>query len=599
MAEPPPQPRALPHTPSLRVSGRPRSYSRHSRRTSPSTSASPTHRWRDHPSASPQRGGCVGGLAEPASGSQGASSSAAAIPAKAAPWRHSVASPPLPRQRAASQAPAVAFGVKWQLALVNFGAPRHEGEEVYTQNIYNVPAWVVLCCELHDSAHERILSECDEWRPAESSLHIQAPPQGFVAEGLVRRWDTCGVHGGLAVMARSQYVESLTPGTLWMKTTAKGSSRILPCKVRFREPKSTGLETYVAVCHLHNTHAKISCGSRTAFWEHLTSLCVGGVRFIGGDMNMGLWGVIPELGRRGVELHLCAVHAEWSDAERKWCWDSMGIWAVGPLPNPGTAMSIADHALTALHHPRMIDSTPKQLHKGYPKESYAYFAPDPERFVRLDMDTEFELVDSQCINHPKGVALAGDIPVRPWKPVRAHQDRFSAVYNMPVHEKEPIAEQVWRCPGPGPFTITDMMEPLPPMNEVMADCTRWDPLGHRWGRGAHWPLVLGIGHRRDRTPAQRQKRNQKQYQKRAEKSASLCVGGRHIHCLSLERGRTSQSQGKRRTRSDRRQRMERILRMVSFQCLAYRKHELRQLAGQLALAHIRLAVNEQQRDTTS
>jgi hypothetical protein len=234
---------------------------------------------------------------------------------------------------------------------------------------------------------------------------------------------------------------------------------------------------------------------------------------------MGLWGVIPELGRRGVELHLCAVHAEWSDAERKWCWDSMGIWAVGPLPNPGTAMSIADHALTALHHPRMIDSTPKQLHKGYPKESYDYSAPDPERFVRLDMDTEFELVDSQCINHPKGVALAGDIPVRPWKPVRAHQDRFSAVYNMPVHEKEPIAEQVWRCPGPGPFTITDMMEPLPPMNEVMADCTRWDPLGHRWGRGAHWPLVLGIGHRRDRTPAQRQNRNQTQYQKRAEQKA--------------------------------------------------------------------------------
>ena len=169
MAEPPPQPRALPRTPSLRVSGRPRSYSRHSRRTSPSTSASPTHRWRNHPSASPQRAGCVGGLAEPASGSQGASSSAAAIPAKAAPWRQAVASPPLPRQRAASQAPAVAFGVKWQLALVNFGAPRHEGEEVYTQNIYNVPAWVVLCCELHDTAHERILSEYDEWRPPGSA----------------------------------------------------------------------------------------------------------------------------------------------------------------------------------------------------------------------------------------------------------------------------------------------------------------------------------------------------------------------------------------------------------------------------------------------
>ena len=68
-------------------------------------------------------------------------------------------------------------------------------------------------------------------------------------------------------------------------------------------------DTYAAVCHLHNTHAKISCGSRTSFLEHLAALCVGGLRFIGGDMNMALWGVIIELARRGVELHLCAVHA--------------------------------------------------------------------------------------------------------------------------------------------------------------------------------------------------------------------------------------------------------------------------------------------------
>ena len=64
-------------------------------------------------------------------------------------------------------------GGKWQLAVVNFGAPRHDGEELYMQNIYNVPAWVVLCCELHATAHERILHERDEWRPAESALHLQ------------------------------------------------------------------------------------------------------------------------------------------------------------------------------------------------------------------------------------------------------------------------------------------------------------------------------------------------------------------------------------------------------------------------------------------
>ena len=103
-----------------------------------------------------------------------------------------------------------------------------------------------------------------------------------------------------------------------------------------------------------------------------------------------------------MELHLCAVHAEWTCPERKWCWDSMGIWSVGPLPNPGPAMSIDSHALTALHHPRMIGSIPKhQLSEGFPKESYDYSAPHPERRVQLDMEEEYWLTDSQRANHPQ------------------------------------------------------------------------------------------------------------------------------------------------------------------------------------------------------
>ena len=121
------------------------------------------------------------------------------------------------------------------------------------------------------------------------------------------------------------------------------------------------METTVVVCHLHNRHAKIICGSRTQFWEQLAALCVGGVRFIGGDMNMALWGAIPELGRRGVELHLCAVHAEYDGPEATWCWGSMGVWAVGPLPDPGTAMSIGTHGLAALRHPRTIDNIPTKV----------------------------------------------------------------------------------------------------------------------------------------------------------------------------------------------------------------------------------------------
>ena len=97
---------------------------------------------------------------------------------------------------------AMTVGVKWHLAVVNFGAPRHDGEEIYTQNIYNVPAWVVLCCELWPAAHERILNKRDEWRPAESALHLQAPPQGFEPDGLVRSRMSCGLEEGLTALAR-------------------------------------------------------------------------------------------------------------------------------------------------------------------------------------------------------------------------------------------------------------------------------------------------------------------------------------------------------------------------------------------------------------
>ena len=69
-------------------------------------------------------------------------------------------------------------------------------------------------------------------------------------------------------------------------------------------------------------------------------------------------------------------------------------------------MSIASHALTALHHPRIIDKTPEQFNKGYKKDSYDYTAPDPERMAQLDMEDAYWLMDSKGIKHfPKASHL--------------------------------------------------------------------------------------------------------------------------------------------------------------------------------------------------
>ena len=133
------------------------------------------------------------------------------------------------------------------------------------------------------------------------------------------------------------------------------------------------------------------------------------------------------------------------------------------------------------------------------------------------MEKELYEIDATCINHPKDICLSGDIPILPWFPVRAPRNRYSGAYLMPEHEKEPIKDCEWRCPGAGNFQGTNRLQPLPPTSEIMADSIKWDPLGHRWGRGAHWPLVLGVGHRRERTPIMKQKRNEKMKMKHNQK----------------------------------------------------------------------------------
>ena len=64
-----------------------------------------------------------------------------------------------------------------------------------------------------------------------------------------------------------------------------------------------------------------------------------------------------------------------------------------------------------------------------------------------------------------------------------------------------------RCAGRG-------QKELPPCMEIGANSALWDPLGFRWGRGAHWPLLASIGTGRYRSDLMKYKRAQKQKYKR-------------------------------------------------------------------------------------
>ena len=70
---------------------------------------------------------------------------------------------------------------------------------------------------------------------------------------------------------------------------------------------------------------------------------------------MAVVGAVPDMAQRGIEMHMCAIHAEFDPDSAQWKWYSMIIWAVGPIPDLGQAMPISTHAFRALYHPRLCD----------------------------------------------------------------------------------------------------------------------------------------------------------------------------------------------------------------------------------------------------
>ena len=73
------------------------------------------------------------------------------------------------------------------------------------------------------------------------------------------------------------------------------------------------------------------------FWDKLAEFCAGGARLIGADMNMCMFGVIPELLKRKCGVTLISHHYERdqeSDYDRlpsEFLYDSVGLWLVGPF----------------------------------------------------------------------------------------------------------------------------------------------------------------------------------------------------------------------------------------------------------------------------
>ena len=57
---------------------------------------------------------------------------------------------------------------------------------------------------------------------------------------------------------------------------------------------------------------------RKQFWDLLAELCVGGVRNVGLDANMAVFGIIQEMAKGGIDVHLCSIHAEYEGVNTIW-----------------------------------------------------------------------------------------------------------------------------------------------------------------------------------------------------------------------------------------------------------------------------------------
>ena len=232
--------------------------------------------------------------------------------------------------------------LKFNVVLLNFGAPRVKGKDAYAANLLGLPCWIGMICEATASDAEDIehatvpWSEADQQPRMEHNL-VAEPPQGFAQCGpdgaalaaavpQVRRWIVSERHDDLLIVARATHAASVERLASWSDRVFAGTarSRLLTALVRWRHPVDGRDSVMVTVGHIHNDTAKTKGVARTRFFDELAECCAGGTRLVGLDANMALFAVVPELFDRGVDATLIAHHQEFG-IDGKLLHDSMGI----------------------------------------------------------------------------------------------------------------------------------------------------------------------------------------------------------------------------------------------------------------------------------
>ena len=188
--------------------------------------------------------------------------------------------------------------------------------------------------------------------------------------------------------------------------------------------------------------------------------------------------------------------------------DSVGLWIIGAFNvEQSLILSPQTHCCAGARHPTMTDIVRKSHSRGFKGTSYKPPAPE-------FMDDDAHADCRHACWHTMGTrrvfeaaALAAVHGIKPWNRVSSRKEFFSEA--APTTQKIPITHPdlrpaTTRALWTGRRTLR--LDTFPTAQEILADARRWDPWGHRWGRGARWPLIVSIGRGRFRSATMLAKR---------------------------------------------------------------------------------------------
>ncbi|MCP4240518.1 MAG: hypothetical protein GY772_08135, partial [bacterium] len=297
-------------------------------------------------------------------------------------------------------------------------------------NLYKLPVVLAFGRDVTPQHVRQFTGPAELWDEATEARPLERPPQGFRAnspdepalagrEG--SRWCASELYERCCVIGRASRVKRLTTrGRFAVEGKNRSVSRLLWVEVGWRMPMQGESTAQVVVGHLHNSEAKRECDARNRYFERLAQFCAGGARLLGMDLNMAIFGLVEELGRRGVGCTLVSHHYEWRYDET--LYDSLGLWVVGPMDVARSTILTAETlALAGAYHAILLDETP-QAARGFPPRSHAW--PVPALCRRVDvgpLSSQITRADSEFVTrHADAPGMEDSLGVRPWADVRLH-----------------------------------------------------------------------------------------------------------------------------------------------------------------------------------